>query len=113
MKTKIYRILLALPVLAMMTACEGMLNLTPEDRVTPATFFNTESNLELFTNNFYPSVLPGGSIYEDEADGIINPILDEAISGQRIIPETSSGVDGWGWDVLRQINYYLENSHMC
>ena len=49
MKTKIYRILLALPVLAMMTACEGMLNLTPEDRVTPATFFNTESNLELFT----------------------------------------------------------------
>ena len=60
MKTKIYRILLALPVLAMMTACEGMLNLTPEDRVTPATFFNTESNLELFTNNFYPSVLPEG-----------------------------------------------------
>ena len=58
MKTKIYRILLALPVLAMMTACEGMLNLTPEDRVTPATFFNTESNLELFTNNFSWSCSP-------------------------------------------------------
>ena len=112
MKKTIYRILV-LPVLAIMTACEGMLNLTPEDRVTPTTFFNTENNLELFTNNFYPSVLPATSIYRDEADGIITPILNDAISGQRIIPETAGGVDGWGWDVLRQINYYLENSHLC
>ena len=112
MKTTKYRKLLLLPVLAVFSACD--LNLVPEDRVTPSTFFNTESNLELFTNNFYPSILPGGdAIYADEADGIIAPLLKDAISGQRIIPETSGGVDGWGWDALRQINYYLENSHMC
>ena len=114
MKTKTYGILLALPLLAAMTACEGLLDLTPEDRVTPDTFFNKESDLELFTNNFYPSILPSAeSVYSDEADGIINSMLDEAISGQRIIPETSGGVDGWGWDALRQVNYYLENSYRC
>lgn len=113
MNTTIYRFLLALPLIMVMSSCEGLLDLTPEDRVTPDTFFNKESDLELFTNNFYPSILPATSIYKDEADGIINPILNEAISGQRIIPEVDNAVDGWGWSALRQINYFLENSYRC
>lgn len=112
MKHKIHILLITLTSAISAVSC-NMLDLAPEDRVTPDTFFKTENDLELFTNNFYPSCLPATGIYRDEADGIINPILNEAVSGQRIIPETSSGVDGWGWDVLRQINYYLENSYRC
>lgn len=112
MKRKKHIFFLTVLFSAAVVSCD-MLDLTPEDRVTPDTFFKSENDLELFTNNFYPSILPATSIYRDEADGIINPILNEAISGQRIIPETESGVDGWGWDALRQVNYYLENSSNC
>ncbi len=113
MKIRKY-ILLLVPFMVLLSSCEDLLDLYPEDRVTPTTFFKNESELELFTNNFYYNILPGGaSIYADEADIIINPLLNDAVSGQRIIPETSGGVGGWGWTALRQINYFLEYHHQC
>ena len=90
------------------------ITLYPEDTITPDSYFRNENDLQLFTNTFY-TYLPGAEgIYADEADIIINPMLDDAISGQRIVPETSSNnLTGWGWTLLRQINYFLENSHNC
>ena len=90
------------------SACD--ITLYPEDKITPDAYFRNEADLQLFTNNFYTS-LPGGTgIYKDEADIIINPALIDEVSGQRIVPETGGG---WSWTALRQINYYLENSHRC
>ena len=93
------------------SACD--ITLYPEDTITPGSYFRNETDLQLFTNNFYTN-LPGEDIYQDEADIIINPMLHEAVSGQRIIPATSSSnTSGWGWGLLRQVNYFLENSHRC
>ena len=91
-----------------LSACD--ITLYPEDKVTPGTYFRNETDLQLFTNNFYTSLPSATDIYADEADIIINPALDDKISGQRIIPETGGG---WSWTTLRQINYFLENSHRC
>lgn len=91
-----------------LSACD--ITLYPEDQVTPGTYFRNETDLQLFTNNFYTSLPSATDIYADEADIIINPTLDDKISGQRIIPETGGG---WSWTTLRQINYYLENSYRC
>ena len=91
-----------------LSACD--ITLYPEDKVTPGTYFRNETDLQLFTNNFYTSLPSATDIYADEADIIINPALDDKISGQRIIPETGGG---WSWTTLRQINYYLENSYRC
>lgn len=91
-----------------LSACD--ITLYPEDKVTPGTYFRNENDLQLFTNNFYTSLPSATDIYADEADIIINPALDDKISGQRIIPETGGG---WSWTTLRQINYYLENSYRC
>ena len=99
--------MLCLSVVAV-SACD--ITLYPEDTITPGSFFRNETDLQLFTNNFYTSLPSATDIYADEADIIINPALDDAISGQRIIPETGGG---WSWTTLRQINYYLENSHRC
>lgn len=85
------------------------ISLSPEDTITPESYFRNETDLELFTNSFYTS-LPASEIYQDEADIIINMILDDAVSGQRVVPETGGG---WSWGTLRQINYFLENSHRC
>ncbi len=100
-------LMLCLSVVSL-SACD--ITLYPEDKVTPGTYFRNETDLQLFTNNFYTSLPSATDIYADEADIIINPALDDKISGQRIIPETGGG---WSWTTLRQINYYLENSYRC
>ena len=89
-------------------ACD--ITLYPEDKITPGSYFRNETDLQLFTNNFYTSLPSATDVYADEADIIINPALDDKISGQRIIPETGGS---WTWTTLRQINYYLENSYRC
>ena len=100
--------MLCLSVVAV-SACD--ITLYPEDTITPGSYFRNETDLQLFTNNFYASVMPSATdIYADEADIIINPALKDEISGQRIIPETGGG---WSWTALRQINYYLANSYRC
>lgn len=100
-------LLLCLSVVSL-SACD--ITLYPEDKVTPGTYFRNETDLQLFTNNFYTSLPSAADVYADEADIIINPALDDKISGQRIIPETGGS---WTWTTLRQINYYLENSYRC
>ena len=105
--TKISKWLIGLCFVAGLSSCD--ITLFPEDEVTPDTYFRNETDLELFTNSLYTS-LPSTEIYEDEADIIINMILDDRISGQRVVPQTGGG---WSWGTLRNINYFLENSYRC
>ena len=105
--TKISKWLIGLCLVAGLSSCD--ITLFPEDEVTPDTYFRNETDLELFTNSLYTS-LPSTEIYEDEADIIINMILDDRISGQRVVPQTGGG---WSWGTLRNINYFLENSYHC
>lgn len=93
------------------TSCEDSLDKFPEDKVTPQTFYKNERDLRLATNQLYIEVVPSaGNIYEDPGDIIIQTFLNEAISNQRLIPETGGG---WGWAILRDINFYLEHSSQC
>ena len=92
-----------------MISCESILDKFPEDKITPETFFTTENELELYSNNFYVACISGTGVFKDYGDVIIQPILEKAISGQRTIPETDSNFDGWGWGALRDINFCLEN----
>ena len=105
--TKITKWLMALCCIAGVSSCD--ITLYPEDKLTPDSYFRNETDLQLFTNSFY-TYLPSTGIYQDEADIIINPILMEEMSGQRVVPETGGG---WSWTQLRQINYFLENSYHC
>ena len=105
--TEISKWLIGLCLVAGLSSCD--ITLFPEDEVTPDTYFRNETDLELFTNSLYTS-LPSTEIYEDEADIIINMILDDRISGQRVVPQTGGG---WSWGTLRNINYFLENSYHC
>ena len=96
-----------------MISCESILDKFPEDKITPETFFTTENELELYSNNFYVACISGTGVFKDYGDVIIQPILEKAISGQRTIPETDSNFDGWGWGALRDINFCLENIYRC
>ena len=107
-----YKIWMLLPLMAMIS-CESILDKFPEDKITPETFFTTENELELYSNNFYVACISGTGVFKDYGDVIIQPILEKAISGQRTIPETDSNFDGWGWGALRDINFCLENIYRC
>lgn len=107
-----YKIWMLLPLMAMIS-CESILDKFPEDKITPETFFTTENELELYSNNFYVACILGTGVFKDYGDVIIQPILEKAISGQRTIPETDSNFDGWGWGALRDINFCLENIYRC
>ena len=77
-----YKIWMLLPLMAMIS-CESILDKFPEDKITPETFFTTENELELYSNNFYVACISGTGVFKDYGDVIIQPILEATISDQR------------------------------
>jgi len=92
-------------------SCDDSLNKYPLDKLYSNTYFKNENEIQLFTNNFYNKLLPVASdIYGDNGDAIIISTLDDAVSGQRMVPASGGG---WDFTQLRDVNYYLENSKNC
>jgi len=94
-------------LLACLFGCKDDLDLKPFDRISPSTAFNTEKDLQLYVNSFYP-ILPSGNeiVRGDEmSDYVVGRSLSNYISGSF----TSSQATGWSWGDLRNINYFLEH----
>lgn len=86
------------------------LNKLPLDSVSPETFFQTENDLLLYTNSFYNMLPSAEDIYNEDVDNIVKNSLRDELQGTRVVP-TNGG--GWSWNNLRNINYFLVNSHKC
>lgn len=111
MKVLISKILVITSFCLFVSACDSLLDVFPKDKLYAETYFTNETEIRLFTNNFYMDILPGApSVYGESADVIILATLDDAISGQRTVPASGGG---WSFSALRNINYYLENSNNC
>ena len=80
----------------------------PQDRLSPESFFRTETECRLFSNEFY-TLLPS-TIYSETADVICVSTLSDEVTGMRTVPATSSA---WNWDKLRDINFFLEHLLQC
>lgn len=112
MKTKIF--IPYLSAFLLLTACnDDYLERYPLSELAPETYFKTAAELQNYTNAFY-SVLPSALAIHyntpNQGDDEARNTLAGEIQGTRTTP--SSG-GGWNWDELRQINFYLENSHKC
>lgn len=106
---KFSHIILAV-LLFTLTACEDFLVRKPKDELSPDTYFRTETECQLYTNNFY-TILPAASdFYQEEDDYIIPKSLSSKVVGNRTVPTT---VGTWNWVMLRQINFFLAHSHQC
>lgn len=98
--------------LAGFTSCEDAIDLTPKSDIPLEDYFNTATDLQLFTNYFYPNVLTqacnANPCFDDQADDMFAiPLSTELRAGQsRTIPASGGG---WGWGALRRINTFLEN----
>lgn len=94
-----------------LTSCEDVIDLSPKANIGLDEFFNSKSDLQLFTNYFYPNVLTQAvdenPCFDDQADDMFAiPLADILKGGQaRSVPESGNG---WSWGVLRRINTFLE-----
>ena len=101
---KKHLILFAVLSLAL-TSCN--LTLIPEDEVSPENYFKTESDLLLWSNQFYSSNLEGAG-FGSTTDLFLSNGISAYVSGSRN-PATQS----WSFSSLRNINYLLEHLDQC
>lgn len=104
MKKIFYSALLMLAALGA-SSCEDNINLQPVDKVDISQYFNTATDLELFSNTFYNDLLDSKP-YSYQDDHIVKQTLSaELLCGNaRTVPATGGG---WSWSVLRKINTLL------
>ncbi len=108
-------IFLLLSIAVFLGACKKDLDMPPKDRLDANVFFNTETDLEVYTNGFYEQ-LPGTTVYDaaygESSDDIVPLIVPDRIRGTRLVP-VRRGTGGWTWSNLRSINYFLQNYQKC
>ncbi len=96
------------------SACnDDYLERYPLSELAPENYFLTAAELENYTNAFYTELPDALAIHyntPNQADDEARSTLANEIRGTR---ETPSSGGGWSWAELRQINFYLENSHKC
>ncbi|RNC66148.1 RagB/SusD family nutrient uptake outer membrane protein [Proteiniphilum sp. X52] len=103
-------IIIAIALMIGLTACD-MLDTKPLSQISPATYFKTETDLQLFSNTFYNNLLDK-SPYDDQSDLYIQQNLsDEMIGGNKRTVPNSGG--GWSWGDLRKMNTLLAYIHQC
>ena len=108
---KIYNILLALAATLIAVSCEDALNKFPLDDLTEESYYENATQLQIFTNSFYSSILPDVP-YDEQSDMVVanNPSSLLLNSTFRNVPASGGG---WSWTVLRKINTTLGNLYRC
>lgn len=93
------------------TSCEDAIDLQSKSQIGLDEYFNTVTDLQLFTNYFYPNVLTqnydGDPAFDDQGDDLVAlPLSNLLRAGQsRSIPASGGG---WSWGVLRRMNTFLQ-----
>ncbi len=110
---KFIQITLLILMVAGVGCKDDLLDTTPQDKIDAQTFFNTATDLEVYTNGFY-EMLPTTEVYTDDAnsDNLIPLIVSDRAKGARILP-VARGTGGWNWANLRSINFFLANYEKC
>lgn len=97
--------------MAALSSCNDWLDKTPLSDITEENYFRTETDLQLFSNNFYNTILDK-SPYDQQSDVYVQQELsDELLGGSNRIVPASGG--GWTWTALRNVNTLLGNIDKC
>jgi len=111
MKNK-YKLIVCILLLGGLVSCD--LTEIPQDNLSPDTYFKNKTQLQLYTNQFYMLLPEASSMYDEISNQTVKGIsLSDLIIGSTRTIDASASEAGWSWDMLRRINYYLQNSHRC
>ena len=84
------------------------LTMLPEHELSPEQYFQNESDLTLWSNQFYNDNLESADIGINDADDKIDNGLSDYITGSR-----NAASQTWSFSALRKINYLLEHLDQC
>ena len=91
------KITIILAALAMfgLSSCD-LLDKTPKDTMAPENYFRNETDLRLFSDEFYLKILDK-SPFDQQSDHYINNNLSNELHGGnfRVVPSTGGG---WSWE---------------
>lgn len=89
---------------------EEFMDRYPQTSISPEEFFKTEQDLELYINGLL--LLPGTFQYQSDqsSDNLATTGGVEIKNIMTGTPTSQNITDGWDWERLRNINYFLENS---
>lgn len=87
-------------MLVSFTSCDSLLDMSPEDTMSPDTYFGSTKELKLWTDGFYSQLENADDVIGINADDNIDTELGATLLGQRSAADES----GWNWDKLRSIN---------
>lgn len=108
---KIYHLTFAAAALFIFVSCEDALNKYPLDDITEESYFENATQLQLFTNSLYSSLLPDAPFDEQSDLMVANNPANTMLNGSfRTVPSTGGG---WTWTTLRKINTCLGNLYRC
>jgi len=111
---KTYKIFTIILLTLGLSSCnDEYLERYPLSELAPENYFLTAAELENYTNAFYSELPDALAIHyntPNQADDEARSTIASEIQGTR---ETPSSGGGWVWAELRQINFYLANSHKC
>ena len=103
-------------VLFIATACEeDFLERLPLDQVSTMDYWTKTGDLELYTNQFYPSFSDGsswsGGIYwlDTGTDDMASVNYSRRLAGLTTVPATG----GWSYTNIRRLNFFFENYENC
>ena len=99
-------ILIACIGLLGLASCDDTLDVTPKDKVGIDEYFRNATDMELFSNTFYNSLLDKKP-YSYQDDHIVKQTLSSELlcGSSRTVPASGGG---WTWTVLRKINTLIE-----
>jgi starch-binding outer membrane protein, SusD/RagB family len=113
MKNVLINSILILLTLVTVCSCDdSFLNVTPETEITSESFFKSPEDLKIYCNKFYPYLsCPMDDRGSDNvvAKNITNETAYRMMRGL-ISPQNAGQWYGY-WSRMREINYFLENSH--
>ena len=88
---------------------DSFLNRVPLSSISPQNFFENESDLQLYCNQYY-SNLPVQSFYTADynSDDMAPASINSFLAGTYTIPPSASGT-GWNFSFNRTLNFFLTN----
>ncbi|MCS3554240.1 MULTISPECIES: RagB/SusD family nutrient uptake outer membrane protein [unclassified Sphingobacterium] len=110
MKNKHIVVLGTLLTLSFLTACkkEDFLDRSPQTSFTENTYFKTETDLKLYTNQFY-GTLPVEFSWNDNAstDNLVPNNRSTLLAGTLTVPASGGGWATGDWASIRACNFFL------
>ncbi|MGV8093504.1 MAG: RagB/SusD family nutrient uptake outer membrane protein [Mangrovibacterium sp.] len=99
-------------LVVLLCGCSDFLDRDPLDQISAADYWATSSDLELYLNQYYPSLQGmfttkawGGYLGgDDNSDHLILEQPDDRLRGIRTVPGSGGG---WTWTSVRSVNYFL------